>query len=518
VYTDYRPTPLQHYLFPTGAQGIHLVVDEKSNFKEDNFQRAMASLTEDNKSGSNKRKRDKKVTEAEATSSDLYKIIRMIMVKNYHPVICFSFGKRTCEGNALLLSKMDFNDQTEKDLVGSVFKNAIQSLSEEDRSLPQIEHILPLLRRGIGIHHSGLLPILKEVIEILFQEGLLKVLFATETFSIGLNMPARTVVFTDITKFDGKINRFLTGGEYIQMSGRAGRRGLDDRGIVILMANAKVEPDVAKSMLKGESDALHSAFHLTYTMILNLLRVEGIPPEQMLERSFFQFQNGAKIPQLEKELTVYQDRYDNLEIPEEETVSEYYSIRSQLDTYKKDIRDVLNHPTYCLQFLQPGRLARVSMPGKDASSPDLDFGWGVIVNFHKTRPKTGTSATDLTSITQEPGYVVDILLHCAPGTENGSKSPQPCAFTEKGDFVVIPCLLSVLDGISSVRLYTPKDIKSTESRQQLWKTLSEVHKRFPDGVPLLDPIEDMKVTDEGFRKLVKVGLFHSNVSIFAGRY
>ena len=136
-------------------------------------------------------------------------------------------------------------------------------LSEEDRKLPQIEHVLPLLRRGIGIHHGGLLPILKEVIEILFSEGLIKVLFATETFAMGLNMPAKTVIFTNVRKFDGKERRWLSSGEYIQMSGRAGRRGLDDRGIVILMIDEKMEPAVAKGLLKGSADKLNSAFHLT---------------------------------------------------------------------------------------------------------------------------------------------------------------------------------------------------------------------------------------------------------------
>ena len=87
----------------------------------------------------------------------------------------------------------------------SVFKNAIESLAEEDRTLPQIESIVPLLKRGVGIHHGGLLPILKEVIEILFQEGLIKVLFATETFSIGLNMPAKTVLFTSARNLMAKI-------------------------------------------------------------------------------------------------------------------------------------------------------------------------------------------------------------------------------------------------------------------------------------------------------------------------
>ncbi len=97
-------------------------------------------------------------------------------------------------------------------MVEDVFNNAMTMLSDEEKELPQIQQILPLLKRGIGIHHGGLLPILKEVIEILFQEGLIKILFATETFSIGLNMPAKTVVFTAVTKFDGKEFRNLTGG------------------------------------------------------------------------------------------------------------------------------------------------------------------------------------------------------------------------------------------------------------------------------------------------------------------
>jgi len=165
-------------------------------------------------------------------------------------------------------------------MVDKVFRNAIDSLSDDDKRLPQIEHILPLLKRGIAIHHGGLLPILKEVIEILFQEGLIKVidgenqitnslsfspspsltpsfsfpdfkaLFATETFSMGLNMPARTVVFTAVRKFDGKDFRWVSSGEYTQMSGRAGRRGLDDRGIVIQMIDEKMEPEVCKAMIK----------------------------------------------------------------------------------------------------------------------------------------------------------------------------------------------------------------------------------------------------------------------------
>lgn len=257
VYTNYRPTPLQHYLFPSGGDGIYLVVDEKSVFREENFQKALNIFGDQPTGdilGEARRKRPRpaggKRGAQQSGQSDLYKIVKMIMTKNYQPVIVFSFSKRECESNAMQVSKLDFNLEEEKKLVSAVFTNAIESLSEEDRTLPQIEGILPLLKRGIGVHHSGLLPILKEVIEILFQEGLIKVLFATETFSIGLNMPARTVVFTSVRKFDGKDYRWVSGGEYIQMSGRAGRRGLDSRGIVILMLDEKMEPLVAKNMLK----------------------------------------------------------------------------------------------------------------------------------------------------------------------------------------------------------------------------------------------------------------------------
>ncbi len=162
-----------------------------------------------------------------------------------------------------------FKIEDEKHLVEEVFNNAIDLLSDEDKKLPQINTVLPLLKKGVGIHHSGLLPIIKETIEILFGEGLIKALFATETFSMGLNMPARTVLFTAARKFDGKELRWvwkndenfcfylricylikITSGEYIQMSGRAGRRGKDERGIVVLIIDERMSPTTAKEIVK----------------------------------------------------------------------------------------------------------------------------------------------------------------------------------------------------------------------------------------------------------------------------
>lgn len=214
------------------------------------------------------------------------KLITLIVDKGLEPCIVFSFSKRECEQYSMSLKLCDFNSEDEKSQIDTIYKNAMSTLSEDDQNIPMITQLPMLLKRGIGIHHGGLIPIVKEVIELLFQEGLLKVLFTTETFAMGINMPARTVVFTSMEKFDGEQFRHISGGEYIQMSGRAGRRGLDDRGITILMANKKLEPEGAKAILKGKSDPLYSSFHLGYNMLLNMMRIEDIHPEDILMHSF----------------------------------------------------------------------------------------------------------------------------------------------------------------------------------------------------------------------------------------
>ncbi|KAL0263260.1 ATP-dependent RNA helicase mtr4 [Diplodia seriata] len=508
VYTDFRPTPLQHYFFPAGADGIHLVVDEKGVFREENFQKAMQTISD--KAGDDpadamaKRKgkgKDKKLNKGgQKGPSDIYKIVKMIMMKNYNPVIVFSFSKRECENLALQMSTLSFNEESEKQLVTKVFSSAIESLSEQDRELPQIQHLLPLLKRGIGVHHSGLLPILKETIEILFQEGLIKVLFATETFSIGLNMPAKTVVFTSVRKFDGVSQRWVTPSEFIQMSGRAGRRGLDDRGIVIMMIDEKMEPTVAKEIVRGEQDKLNSAFYLSYNMILNLMRVEGISPEFMLERCFFQFQNTASVAGLEKHLSELEQMKAIISIPDESSIRDYYDLRQQLNQYTKDMRDVITHPNYCLQFMQSGRLVRIK-------HKDFDFGWGAVVNYTHRKPAKGQKPAD---ISPQQSYVIDVLLQVANDVtfapQITSELPQgvrPPGPGEKGKMEVVPVLLSCIESIGHLRLFLPPDLKSSDQRVAVRKALEEVKKRFPDGIAILDPIENMGITDEGFKKLLR---------------
>ena len=508
VYTDFRPTPLQHYFFPQGSEGIHLVVDEKGNFREDNFNKAMTSIV--NKRGDDpadamaRRKgqgKNKRLNKGGTKGpSDIYKIVKMIMQKSYNPVIVFSFSKNQCESYALQMSNMTFNDDSEKSMVDKVFSSALDMLSEEDKELPQIQNILPLLKRGIGIHHSGLLPILKESIEILFQEGLIKVLFATETFSIGLNMPAKTVVFTSVRKFDGVSQRWVTPSEFVQMSGRAGRRGLDERGIVIMMIEEEMEPGVAREIVRGEQDKLNSAFHLGYNMILNLMRVEGISPEFMLERCFYQFQNTASVSGLEKELQELEVQRSGLQIADEPLIKEYYDLRQQIATYTKDMQEVINHPNYSLPFMQSGRLVKIKYG-------DYDFGWGPVVAFSRRKAPHGQKE----ELRSQESFVLDVLLQVAEGgASNGAKFKndlppgiKPAIDGERSTMQVVPVLLSCVDAISHIRIFLPDSLKSQDNRNLVRKSIDEVKRRFPDGIAILDPIENMGITDRSFKNLLR---------------
>ena len=526
VYTDFRPTPLEHYIFPSNGEGIFLVMDRASKFRDGNFEQAVNIIADSGGSAASRvanRAKNGDDGKNDTANQDIFKIIRMIVERNYDPVIVFAFNKHECEKMANSLHKVDLCDEDEKKLIDTIYWNAMDSLSDEDKRLPQVANLPNLLRRGLGVHHSGLLPILKEVIEILFQEGLIKVLFATETMSVGLNMPARTVVFLSPRKFDGAGFRWITSGEYIQMSGRAGRRGKDDRGLVILMMDERMDPPVAKNMLHGQSDSLDSAFHLSYAMILNLMRVEGAEPESLIQSSFAQFQNDRALPALEAKAAEIERARDAVVIKDESKVDEYVKLKDGLDAMIRERRIATNTPTYAVPFLQPGRLVRVCtkapsiaglsddddasikipVPGTEPGEEDVV--WGMITAFERIGggSKSGKAA-----------YGVDVLVR----TRENRDTKVPSMSKSKGDrfeFVqadldaedteprVIRVPLEQLDVMSSIRVYLPKDLHPREARDRCISSVGEVLKRFPEGIPILDAEKDMKIDSENFAKLIK---------------
>ncbi|KAG2247299.1 hypothetical protein Bca52824_086927 [Brassica carinata] len=488
VYTDYRPTPLQHYVFPAGGSGLYLVVDEKAKFHEDSFQKSLNALVPAN-DGDKKRENGKSqkglILGKLGEESDIFKLVKMIIQRQYDPVILFSFSKKECEALAMQVSFLYV-------LTPTIFQSDLFCRKIDMVHVLQVSNILPILKRGIGVHHSGLLPILKEVIEILFQ-GLIKCLFATETFSIGLNMPAKTVVFTNVRKFDGDKFRWLSSGEYIQMSGRAGRRGVDKRGICILMVDEKMEPAVAKSMLKGSADSLNSAFHLSYNMLLNQLRSEDGDPENLLSNSFFQFQADRAIPDIEKQIKALQEERDSMVIEEEESLRNYYNLILQYKSLKEDIREIVFSPKYCLPFLLPNRAVCLDCPSDNGEQQSFSIedqdAWGVIMKFNKVK-----------SLSEEI-LTVDVLTRCLVSRDGaGKKKIKPVPFKERGEPVVVSVPLS--QSLSSAIMNIPKDYLQLEARENALKKVSELLSRHPDGIPL-DPEVDMKIRISSYKKTVR---------------
>lgn len=181
---------------------------------------------------------------------------------------------------------------------------------------------------GYAIHHGDLLPLAKEIVELLFSEGLIKVLFATETFAMGINMPTKTVIFHSIKKVEGSEGamRFLNSSEYVQMSGRAGRRGLDEKGNVIIVVKDPSNLPNGQEMIKmmdypGES--LKSKFRVTYQIILNLYTNRDINVQEMMRQSFLEdpkfkeyVTNIKKTEELKKQfedLSIYECPYQKLQ-------------------------------------------------------------------------------------------------------------------------------------------------------------------------------------------------------------
>nr|CAB3489307.1 unnamed protein product [Digitaria exilis] len=458
VYTDFRPTPLQHYVFPIGGSGLYLVVDENGHFREDNFGKLQDSFTKQNNQLDGRKgggpKASGRIAKGGSASgnSDIYKIVKMIMERKFQPVIIFSFSRRECEHHAMSMSKLDFNTEDEKECIEQVFSNAIGCLVPEDRSLPAIELMLPLLKRGIAVHHSGLLPIIKELVELLFQEGLVKALFATETFAMGLNMPAKTVVFTSVKKWDGDTNRYIGSGEYIQMSGRAGRRGKDERGICVIMIDEKVKS------------------HVT-----------------------FAFQ---ALPEIVQKITRLEDEASLLDSSGETDLAEYHKLGLDISELEKKIMSEMIRPERALLYLVPGRLVKV----RDGST---DWGWGVVVNVVKKPPASGTLPPSL-SASRSNNYIVDTLLHCSSSSnENGSRSkPCPPRPGEKGEMHVVPVPLPLVSGLSSVRINIPPDLRPSEARQNILFAVQELGKRYPQGLPKLHPINDMGIQEPELVDLV----------------
>jgi antiviral helicase SKI2 len=387
VRTDHRPVPLSHYLW--AGLKLHKIKEGNSVFLDKGYQEACSVLDRSSKgdkapkgksgpSSGSGRGPQSMVWQAQGGKSQWMSLIRFLCREELTPTVVFCFSKKKCEEIADMLRSLDLNTAKERSSVQGFAGQTISRLSPVDASLPQVMTVCEMVCRGVGVHHGGLLPILKEMVEILFSRNLIKVLFATETFAMGVNMPARSVVFNTVRKHDGKQFRSLEPGEYIQMSGRAGRRGLDKVGTVIMCCFGEKPPPIGmlRNMLTGTSTMLRSQFRLTYNMILNILRVEEMSVESMIKRSFSEFATQRALIANEYPKLLARGRKTLAKLSEQfqaeasqrlgaDDLKEYFLISTQLMRLNSDVLSFIESSSNSLDvILQPGRILLITAARK----------------------------------------------------------------------------------------------------------------------------------------------------------
>jgi len=226
------------------------------------------------------------------------------------PAIYFIFSRVGCDAavTQCLSSGVRLTSPEERDEIYAVVEEATRHLPDEDLHILGYDDFLDGLTRGVAAHHAGLLPTFKQVVEQLFVRGLVKVVFATETLALGINMPARTVVIEKLSKWNGETHADLTPGEYTQLTGRAGRRGLDVEGHAVALWQPGMDPRELAGLASTRTYPLRSSFRPSYNMAVNLVHQFGrARSRELLEQSFAQFQADKAVVGLARQLQKSED-------------------------------------------------------------------------------------------------------------------------------------------------------------------------------------------------------------------
>ena len=288
-----------------------------------------------------------------ASENDMLRILDQLAEQDMLPAIYFIFSRRGCREALARCSthRVDFTSLQQKFEIDEVLAERLAQVEDPDEvELYTRTLSMDLLRRGIAMHHAGLLPYVKETIEALFQKGLLKVVFATETLALGLNMPARACVISTFTKFDGQGFAALRSGQLAQLLGRAGRRGIDNIGHGVILRDPEVDLGVICETLLGNDMAVESKFAPTYNMTLNLLRRHTTEEaEELLEQSFGQYQRIRALDNLRERRPNLEARLEDLRSRRfrhpkvactERTLSQFLGARRALDAAREESRQL----------------------------------------------------------------------------------------------------------------------------------------------------------------------------------
>ncbi|MFD3444656.1 DEAD/DEAH box helicase [Microbacteriaceae bacterium 4G12] len=268
-------------------------------------------------------------------------VIELLRTKHLLPAIFFIFSRAGCDAavQQVLRGGVNLTKQHERDEIREIVEERCRTLLDADLAVLGYYEWLEGLQRGVAAHHAGLLPAFKEVVEELFQRKLVKVVFATETLSLGINMPARTVVLEQLEKFNGEARVPLTPGEYTQLTGRAGRRGIDVEGHAVIQWKDGLDPQAVASLASRRTYPLNSSFRPTYNMAVNLIDQFGRErTRDILESSFAQFQADRAVVDLARKVRQQEESlagYDKAMQCEYGDFGEYFAIRREISEVER---------------------------------------------------------------------------------------------------------------------------------------------------------------------------------------
>ena len=345
IVSEIRPVPLyQHVLFgnqlldlflSTGKVNPEIVRLERESYRQVKVKYGASGKTHQR----NWRESDKPNIRVMGRSDVIEKLNREGLL----PAITFIFSRNACQAavHQCLTAGIRLTNADERAKIREIVFRATENIPEEDLVVLGFHEWLEGLERGIAAHHAGLLPSFKETVEELFQAGLVKCVFATETLALGINMPARTVVLEKLSKWNGQSHVSISPGEFTQLTGRAGRRGIDIEGNAVILWNKDVESASVAGLASTRTYPLKSSFKPTYNMTINLISQFGAERARTsLEASFAQYQADKAVVGLAKQIRRNDSAIETL-LAEMEchlgNFDEYWQIRADIKELEKTI-------------------------------------------------------------------------------------------------------------------------------------------------------------------------------------
>lgn len=332
ISTGYRIVPLEHAVFI--GQQPQLLMDNKEVFYADAYKRYLDWREQKRKDKDSKERQvaNRKASGYEnavvkgggmpAFNHQLNECVKYLQEKSLMPCLFFVFSRKGCENLAHLVQG-SLIDSSDAAAIRHIWDFHLHKYKDILEHLPQAHQLKDLVMRGIAFHHSGLLPMLREMVELLFGRGLVKCLFATETFAVGINMPTKTVVFLDLEKYSDESQglRLLRTDEYIQMAGRAGRRGKDEKGYVFYLPQRDpVSLGELQLMMTGRKAPITSQMDFGYDFLLKTLQTKNLRWMDLLENSYWYRQIRGELVETDKKMMDLQSKLSALGLSEDQRI------------------------------------------------------------------------------------------------------------------------------------------------------------------------------------------------------